>query len=143
VKSEWLDDLDDRALDDLVEAATSPSSPYNQVLLRQLGGATSRIEADATACTFRDAKHLLTVVGAWDPDTDGGPHVAWARDVWSRLCRISSGGGYVNQLDADEGTDRTRDAYGASTWDRLTELKARWDPDNVFRLNANVPPARR
>jgi FAD/FMN-containing dehydrogenase len=53
---------------------------------------------------------------------------------------VSSGGGYVNQLDADEGPDRVRDAYAPAAWQRLVTLKRRYDPDNVFRLNQNIPP---
>ena len=140
VKSEWLADLDDQALDELVDAATSMTSPYNQVLLRQMGGATARVAPGATAFAFRDAAHLLTVVGAWTPGDDPTPQVSWARELWHATRRISSGGAYVNQLDADESADRVQEAYGAPTWARLVALKQRLDPTNLFRLNQNVPP---
>jgi FAD/FMN-containing dehydrogenase len=67
--------------------------------------------------------------------------VAWARTLWTDLQPVSSGGGYVNQLDADEGPDRVRAAYAPRTWTRLVTLKRRYDPDNVFHLNQNIPPS--
>ncbi len=140
VKSEWLADLDDRAIDEMLAAVGSMSSPFNQVLLRQMGGASSRVAPGATAFAFRDAAQLLTVVGAWTPGDDPAPQVGWARDLWKALRRVSSGGAYVNQLDADESTDRVREAYGAPTWASLVALKSRLDPTNLFRLNQNVPP---
>jgi FAD/FMN-containing dehydrogenase len=140
VKSEWLGDLDDAAIDAMLDAVGSMSAPTNQVLLRQMGGATARVAPDATAFAFRGAAQLLTVVGAWEPGDDPEPHVAWTRDTWTALLRISSGGAYVNQLDADESADRTRDAYGPATWERLVALKQRMDPTNLFRLNQNIPP---
>ena len=115
VKSEWLADLDDRAIDDMLAAVRVDDSPFNQVLLRQMGGATSRVAPGATAFSFRDAAQLLTVVGAWTPGDDPAPQVAWARDLWGGMRRVSSGGAYVNQLDADESTDRVREAYGVPT----------------------------
>ncbi len=142
VKSEWLDHLDDRAIDEMLAAVGSMTSPFNQVLLRQMGGATSRVAPGATAFAFRDAAQLLTVVGAWMPGDDAAPHVAWARGLWGALRRVSSGGAYVNQLDADEGADRVREAYGVPTWESLVALKRRLDPTNLFRLNQNVPAGR-
>ena len=140
VKSEWLAGLDDESVDALVDAVGAMTSPYGQILLRQLGGAIARVDAAATAVSFRDAAHLLTVVGAWEDGDEPSRHVAWARATWEATRHDSSGGGYVNQLDADEGVDRVRAAYGEPTWARLTALKSRLDPTNVFRLNQNVPP---
>jgi FAD/FMN-containing dehydrogenase len=142
VKSEWLAGLDEAAIDRIVDAAATWTSPLSQILLRQLGGAIARVPADATAFSYRDAALILTVPAIWaSGDEDPAPHKAWARALWSDLQRVSSGGGYVNQLDADEGPSRTRDAYAPATWRRLVALKRRYDPDNVFRLNQNIPPA--
>ena len=105
------------------------TSPFNQVLLRQMGGATARVAPGATAFAFRDAAQLLTVVGAWTPGDDPAPQVAWARDLWAAMRRVSSGGAYVNQLDADESTDRVREAYGVPTWASLVALKTSSRPD--------------
>jgi FAD/FMN-containing dehydrogenase len=142
VKSEWLAGLDDAVIDHIVGAAAAATSPLSQVLLRQLGGAISRVPADATAFSYRDAAMMLTVPAIWaSPEEDPAPHVAWARTLWTELQPVSSGGGYVNQLDADEGPDRVRAAYAPRSWTRLVALKRRYDPDNVFHLNQNIPPS--
>jgi FAD/FMN-containing dehydrogenase len=141
VKSEWLARLDDGAIDHIVNAAAARTSPLSQILLRQMGGAIARVPADATAFSYRDAALILTVPAVWaSPNEDPASHVGWARRLWTELQSVSSGGGYVNQLDADEGPDRVRDAYAPAAWQRLVTLKRRYDPDNVFRLNQNIPP---
>jgi FAD/FMN-containing dehydrogenase len=95
----------------------------------------------ATAFRFRNARHILTVAAAWEPhDTRGGTHRQWCRDTWAALRPSSAGGGYVNHL-TEEGTDRTREAYGAETWEKLVALKRKYDPSNLFRMNQNVDPA--
>jgi hypothetical protein len=67
-------------------------------------------------------------------------HIEWARSTWQDLRRFSTGGTYVNFLTAEEGDDRIRAAYGAH-YGRLAEIKAKWDPTNLFRTNKNVAPA--
>jgi FAD/FMN-containing dehydrogenase len=140
VKSEWLGSLDDPAVDAAVHGLDAMPTPDCQVLLRQLGGAVSRVDRDATAFSFRDAESLLTVVGAWDPGADSATPISWTRSVWDGMRHVSSGGAYVNQLDADEGIERLRAAYTERTWHRLVALKRRVDPDNLFRLNQNIAP---
>jgi FAD/FMN-containing dehydrogenase len=141
VMSEWLGSLDDRAVDAAVRGLNTMPTPECQILLRQMGGAVSRVDREVTAFSFRDAGSLLTVVGAWDPGADDPAALtSWARSVWDGMTHVSSGGAYVNQLDADEGKDRLRAAYSERTWNRLVELKRRLDPDNLFRLNQNIVP---
>jgi FAD/FMN-containing dehydrogenase len=142
VRSEWLGELTSPAVDELSAAGASASSPFDQVLLRTMGGAIADVGPDDTAFRFRESDYLLTIVGAWE-DGDRDPHVAWTRGTWDRMRPWSVGGGYVNHLDADEGRDRLRSAYGPATWSRLVEVKRRFDPDNVFHLNQNVDPAGR
>ena len=111
------------------------------MLLRQLGGAIAGVPTDATAFALpRCRPHADGRRRAGPRGEDPAPHGAWARDLWEAMRRISTGGAYVNQLDADEGTDRVREAYGVPTWASLVALKRRLDPDNVFRLNQNIPP---
>jgi FAD/FMN-containing dehydrogenase len=113
----------------------------SQILIRQLGGGIRRVPEGGAAFSYRDAEFIATVPAMWaGPDEDPAPHVAWSRGLWERLRIQSSGGGYVNQLDADEGADRVRAAYTPQAWARLVGLKRRYDPDNVFRRNANIPP---
>jgi FAD/FMN-containing dehydrogenase len=141
VKSEWLTGLDDTAIDHIIDAAAARTSPLSQVLLRQMGGAIARVPADATAFSYRDAALMLTVPAIWaSPNDDPTPHIAWARALWTDLQPVSCGGGYINQLDADEGPNRVKAAYTPGTWQRLRALKRTYDPNNVFRLNQNIPP---
>lgn len=139
VRSEWLGELDEDAMTELIAAAGEMSSPFNQILVRRLGGAIADVAPDATAFHFRDAAYMLTVASGWDAGPDE-PHISWSRRTWERLQPWSCGGGYVNHLAADESRDRVRAAYGPATWDRLVALKQRVDPANVFHLNQNVDP---
>jgi hypothetical protein len=139
-RSEWLRPLDDAGIDALVSAAEAMTSPMSQVLLRVMGGAISRVPADATAFRFREAASMVTLAAMWpDAASPGQAHTAWARESWAALRPWSAGGGYVNHL-GDEGPARIREAYGAATWARLVALKNRYDPTNLFALNQNVPP---
>lgn len=139
VRSEWLGPVDDAAIGELLEGAQTMSSPFNQILVRRMGGAVQDVGGDATAFRFRDADYLLTIAAGFD-DGPSEPHRDWTHRTWERLRPWSSGGSYVNHLAADEGRDRLIEAYGASTWARLVALKRRVDPMNVFHLNNNVDP---
>lgn len=139
-RSEWLGRLDDTAVDALVSSAEQTTSPMSQVLIRVMGGAIARVRSDATAFRFRGANAMTTIAAMWPDVSDPGEqHRAWARTAWQRLRPWSAGGGYVNHL-CDEGAERVREAYGQPTWDRLVDLKRRYDPTNVFHLNQNIPP---
>ena len=140
VRSEWLGDLDGGGIAELAAAGAERSSPFDQILVRHLGGAIADIDPGATAFRFREASHLLTVAAGWDEGPDE-PHIAWTRRTWERTRPWSCGGAYVNHLAADEGRDRVREAYGSETWARLVALKRRVDPTNVFHLNQNIDPA--
>jgi FAD/FMN-containing dehydrogenase len=137
-RAEWLDDLDEAAIETLVEHFGRVSSPLSQVILGRMGGAVARIPVGATAFPHRQARNLLWIVTGWTPDQDAEPHLAWAREIHGAMRPFAAGGVYVNAL-GDE-PDRVRAAYGAN-WERLREIKRAYDPDNVFRRNANIPPA--
>jgi FAD/FMN-containing dehydrogenase len=140
VKSDFLRGLDDDAIGRLARHGTSPSSPSDQILLRRLGGRLGDTDRCRTACAGRDAQHLLVLVAGWqDPAADPTPHRAWVRRAWEDM-RPWAQGNDVNHL-GDEGMGRVRGAYPPATWRRLTALKTRMDPDNVFAQNQNIPPA--
>ncbi len=143
VKSEWLAGLPDVVVDGLVAHHASRTSPLHQILVHQMGGAVARVPREATAFAYRDAAYVLTVAGSWaSAEEPREPHVAWTRSAWEASRPASMGGAYVNHLDADEGQDRVRDAYGPVIYDRLVDVKTAWDPQNVFRLNHNIQPRR-
>ena len=143
IKSEWLADLPDVVITGLAEHHLSRTSPRASILIHQMGGAVSRVPRNATAFAYRDAAFVLTVNGCWQPEEPREPHVAWARSTWEASVPGSLGGSYINHLDADEGQDRVRDAYGPEIYDRLAAVKTAFHPDNLFRHNQNILPRER
>jgi hypothetical protein len=89
----------------------------------------------------RDHRFVLNLVGTCAEPGDDARHAGWVRDTWDAMQQHSAGAPYLNFL-GDEGADRVREAYGSHTYDRLMEVKRRYDPDNVFRINQNIDPAR-
>ncbi|MDA0160835.1 FAD-binding oxidoreductase [Solirubrobacter ginsenosidimutans] len=107
--------------------------------IRVLGGAVARVPADATAFTHRASRTMLNVAAIYDPSTsERSEHEAWVRGLSAEL-DDGDPGAYAGLLD-DEGPQRVRAAYPGTTWERLAAVKATYDPDNVFRLNQNIPP---
>lgn len=140
-KSHYLADLDGAAIDTLCEYAATLTSPQSAIGMLSLGGEVARYPDDATAYPHRDASWVLNIQARWsDPETDDR-HVAWTRDFFDAMMPHATGGVYVNFVDSDEGDDRVRAAYGESMYDRLAQVKAEWDPENVFHRNQNITPA--
>ena len=79
--------------------------------------------------------------GAWDEPAEDDTHIEWARDFWSAMRPFSSGGTYVNFLTEDADEERLRAAYGRGLYAALARIKAKYDPDNLFRSNQNIRPA--
>jgi FAD/FMN-containing dehydrogenase len=117
------------------------TSPLSTVPIFSFGGAVARVPEDATAFPYRDAAHDINIAASWLPADagDADRHVEWVRSFAGALEPYSRGV-YVNFTSDDVG-DRIRAAYSDRQWARLTALKARYDPDNLFRGNANIPPA--
>jgi hypothetical protein len=138
-KAHRLPALSDDVLDVLVERHDSLATPFSQIAGWAIGGAVSRVDPAATAVGERDAGFEFSLAAAWPPgDPDPERHKAWVRAGWDAL-RPHSGGVYANFI-ADEGAAGVQAAYG-DRLARLTALKDRVDPENVFRLNANIPPS--
>jgi hypothetical protein len=117
------------------------TSPFSQVGVFTIGGAVSRVDAEDTAVGEREVGFEVHIPAAWLPsDPDGQRHIDWVRQGWEAL-KPYSVGVYSNFL-SDEGAEGIDAAYGARV-QRLTALKDRYDPMNVFRLNANIPPSGR
>lgn len=136
----FTEGVDRAAADAIVEQLTASDASLRAVQLRVLGGAMARVPADATAYAHR-AKRILAVVVAFHDRTPGdvARRRRWVDDLAAAL-QHGDDGAYVNFL-MDEGQARVRAAYPGSTWDRLREIKRRYDPDNLFRRNQNIPPA--
>jgi len=139
-RSDFLRELDDEAVDALVEHAARATSPFSQVITARMGGAIARVPNDATAFGHRDAERLIWTAAIWE-DGDAAPHVDWVRRLSEDVARLRTGAVYVNALE-DERPERVRAAYTPEAWRRLVALKDRYDPENLLRLNQNVPPSR-
>jgi len=133
--------LTDATIDTLVEHTERITSPRSYTIVFHLGGAIARVGEHDTAYSQRDAAHNVNINAVWLPDDrEADAHVRWAREIYDALEQTASGRAYVNFL-GDEGQDRVRAAYGEEKYARLSALKRTYDPDNLFRLNANIEPA--
>jgi FAD/FMN-containing dehydrogenase len=122
-----------------VEALKASDASLRVVQLRVLGGAMASVPSDATAFAHRSSRIMINVASFYDGPQDRARRQEWVDDLAARLYD-GDDGAYVNFL-ADEGQERVRAAYPGRTWERLTSVKRRYDPENLFRLNQNIPPA--
>ena len=136
-KSEFLRELPDEAIDAVVAEYSKVISPLSVALFEQFGGAVSRVDPHATAFGHRSAPYNLVIISRWE-EGDAAPHIAWARSLWKAMQPYASGGIYVNYLGSDE-QETVEAAYG-DDFSRLAALKAKYDPENFFRVNQNVAP---
>jgi FAD/FMN-containing dehydrogenase len=137
-KSHNFTELADGALDSVIEFAGKLPSPQCEIFIGLIAGASNRIAANAMAYGHRDARFVLNVHGRWDEAADDQKCIGWAREFFKASAPYASAGAYVNFMTAEEG-DRVAAAYG-SNYERLLEIKRRYDPENVFHLNQNIKP---
>lgn len=131
-------ELNDSVIDIVAEHAMQMPSPITAFPIFQLGGAVSRVGEDETAFNGRSAGHTININAMTKTEEGFDAATEWSRNFWSAL-QPHHTGVYVNFL-MDEGEDRIRQAYGAAKYERLQALKRKYDPDNFFRLNQNIPP---
>ena len=135
----FLDRVDRATAETMMERLQAIDAPMRAVQLRVLGGAIARVPDDATAYAHRSSKIMVNVAVFYEGEHDKAQKQAWVEELL-RATRQSDEGAYVNFL-GDEGEARIRAAYPGATYRRLAEIKLRYDPDNLFRLNQNIPPA--
>lgn len=136
--SAFPDDLGDLALDAF---RRRPVPSLSMLLFEFIGGAPTRVPAASMAFNQREARFNVSALGVWTDPTQDSAQVEWARRSASQLTRGSSGASYVNYMTADEPSDRVRLAYGDAKFERLRQIKKRYDPGNIFRFNQNIMPA--
>ena len=113
---------------------------HSSMHLYPVDGAVSRVAETDTAFAYRDVTYSQVIVGV-DPSPKNAKVIKdWTIDYWNATHPYSAGGAYQNFMMDDEGSDRVRATYGAN-YKRLAEVKAQYDPDNVFRINQNILPA--
>ena len=138
-KAHELRELSDVAVETIVENVAEMPGAFTMVYLGRGGGAVERVDPAATAYPHRDAAYAIHIFPGWQDPDDDARMIEWARSFHRQLAPDSTGGIYVNLLDGDE-KDPRRSAWG-SNYERLTEIKRRYDPENFFRSNQNVVPA--
>jgi hypothetical protein len=141
-KSLNLPGLEDGVIDEIVALAEDRPTPLSMVEIWQLGGVPGRIPTEATAFGRRNTPFLLSLAANWTDAADNERCIAWARDAWRSMQRHSDGGLYLNFAGFGEEKEAiVRAGYGVN-YDRLTRLKAKYDPSNLFHMNLNIRPAK-
>lgn len=139
-KSEFVSDVSSELLADYRAQFEGLEAPANQMVLFHIGGALAGFAEDDGAVGNRDAAFACVIQAMWP---EGGPEEAnkdWVRAAWQAMKKYSTGGNYINFQTADETDDRTSESYRGNLT-RLAEVKARYDPENLFRVNRNISPA--
>ena len=138
-RSLFIDSFDGRTAETIVERLRASSAPLAVAQIRVLGGAMARVPAEATAFAHRGRRIMVALGAVYEHREEEAVHERWVTDFAAALDQ-GGAGVYVNFL-GDEGEGRVREAYPEPIWDRLAEIKGRYDPTNLFRLNQNIPPA--
>jgi hypothetical protein len=138
-KGAYVKELSDRAIDTHLEQAAESPSELSLMHLYPIDGAVHRVGAGETAWSCRDATWSMVIAGI-DPNPAKASQLKhWGRNYWEAVNPYTTGGGYVNFMMGDEGDARIRATYGGN-FERLTAVKRKYDPDNVFRVNQNIKP---
>jgi len=139
-KSEYLPRIEPALCEKIIEHAARIRSPHSAVILFQIEGALNQLADAHSPAGNRDARYVLNAASSWEQPGEDRANVEWARDAWNDMKSFSTGGTYINFLTEDEGPERIEAALGRGLA-RLAEVKAKWDPQNVFRTNRNIKPS--
>jgi FAD/FMN-containing dehydrogenase len=140
-KSRALGELSDAAIDAIVDFGGRRPSPLTDIIVWHHGGAMSRVGESDTAYAGRDAPFLVTGEASWTDPAKSDEAIAWAREFWDAMGAYSTGGLYLNFPGFAEEEDALVRAGFGENYDRLAKLKAKYDPDNLFRSHLNIKPA--
>lgn len=138
-KGDYVKDMPDEAIDAYVEYGSHLATPLSTMHLYPINGAAGRVDPDATAWRYRDAVYAMVIAGI-DPDpANKEAIITWARNYWQAVHPYSVGGSYINFM-MEEGEDRVKATYG-DHYERLVEIKDKYDPNNFLRVNQNIQPS--
>ena len=138
-KGDFVKTLPDEAIDAHIGHAAEAPTPFCLMHLYPIDGAVRRVGKDATPWGARDASWSMVIAGISPEPKDAEALKRWGRAYWKAVHRFNMEGGYVNFLDADEADNRVELSYG-DNYNRLAAIKAKYDPDNLFRVNQNIKP---
>jgi hypothetical protein len=138
-KSHNFREISEGVIDSIIEYAGKLPSPHSEIFIGTIGGETLKAAPDAMAYSSRDARYVMNVHGRWDTAAEDASGKAWAREFFAKSQPFASKGAYINFLTEEE-AGRVEFAYGA-TYKRLVDVKTKYDPKNLFRMNQNIKPA--
>jgi FAD/FMN-containing dehydrogenase len=139
-KSSFLSGLPDEAIEAMARDYASCPSPMSKVIIEHFHGAVARVSVEATAVPHREDGYNFLIASVWTDPATTDENIAWTRAAFESVQPYAAARRYVNYLAGDDsGEDPVRSAYGPN-YDRLVELKAKYDPDNLFHLNFNIAP---
>jgi FAD/FMN-containing dehydrogenase len=139
-KADFFTELSDQAIDLHVKYGSQLPTAFSTMHIYPINGAARKVSESETAFSFRDANFAEVIVGV-DPDPANNDRmIQWARDYWIALHPYSAGGGYINMM-MDEGIDQVKASY-RDNYARLAQIKAEYDPGNLFHVNQNIKPAK-
>jgi FAD/FMN-containing dehydrogenase len=139
-KSEYLPRIEPALCEKVIAHSAKIPSPHSVMLLFQIGGALNQFEEEYSPVGNRDARYVLILAGAGEQQSKDRVNMEWVRNAWNDMRQFSTGGTYINFLTEDEGYERIEAALGKKL-QRLAAVKAKWDPENIFRTNRNILPA--
>ncbi len=138
-KSNFLTELSDAAIETMIDCFARCPTPMSQLLIEHLHGAVTRVGVSETAFPHRKEGFNFLILAQWTDHADTNACIQWARETTKLMRPFFAAGRYVNYLDDDETGDPVAAAYG-SNYRRLKQIKAKYDPSNVFRMNQNIRP---
>jgi FAD/FMN-containing dehydrogenase len=139
-KSTFVSSLEDEAIDSLIAAFADCPSPMGAIVFEHFHGAVTRVGVSDTAVPHREESYNILIPSEWVDPADTQKNIAWTRETFATLEPYLAGRRWLNYLDDDDARDAVRAAYGPN-YDRLSQVKRQYDPDNVFHLNHNIEPA--
>jgi FAD/FMN-containing dehydrogenase len=137
-RADFFNELGSEVREQHIKFGSKIPTPLSQMHLYPISGAASRVAKDETPWAYRDAKYAGVIVGVSPNPEDADKITNWCKDYWEALHPYSSGGAYSNFM-MDEGQERVKASY-KHNYDRLTKIKAKYDPTNFFRINQNIKP---
>jgi FAD/FMN-containing dehydrogenase len=139
-KSEYLPGVEPELLEKCADHTRRIVSPHSAILVFPIDGALNRRPDEHSAVGNRDAAFVLNIGASWTESQDDAANISWARTAWQEMRQFSTGGTYLNFLTEEETGERLKAAFRGN-YERLVGIKARWDPNNMFRVNKNIPPS--
>jgi FAD/FMN-containing dehydrogenase len=140
-KMVYLRELSDEAIARMTDLYSRVPAPLTHVVVYTLGGAVSRVPAEQTAVSYRDARHALIAIGMWDHAADDEVNIRWVREFADAMQPFAYGTGFYPNYEDSAPAERLAATFGPEKYARLAAIKRRYDPHNLFCLNQNIRPA--